>query len=160
MHTDYLAEHYGLLKTRLLKHYSGISVDDVVQDTYCQALDSVARLGHPSAPAAWLYTIATRVIARQRLLAPPHCEIADLEALATAEPGPLAVASEADLHQVILSRVARMSLRRRHLFRGYYLLHTPINSLAREAGMTHAAVKTALWRVRSSLRSIAKRWKE
>jgi DNA-directed RNA polymerase specialized sigma24 family protein len=159
MTTEYLLQHYDLIKSRLFQRYPDVNVDDVVQDTYCHALESIQRLGHPAVPPAWLWTLAKRVIARQRLLAPPPYEAADLDGLVAATREPWKICAARELYDGALKRIDQLGQRGQRLVKGYYLDQRPLCILAQENGMTRGAAKSFVNRARRTLRKKTRGWR-
>jgi len=150
---------YGIVATRLLRQYSNISVDDVMQETYCQALESVTRLQTaPAMPAAWLWTIATRIVARQRRFHRTY-DSGDPDTLVCRSPEPWQIVSQAELRDGLRKRLERLDPRRKHLLEGYYVHKNPLYVVADQVGISRSAAKTCLMRTRNSLRRSVRGWR-
>lgn len=152
MDANDLLQYYRVVKLRIRHKFPRVSIDDVMQETFYQATDSVQRHGYPRKPEAWLCKIAERMALReyrkQRRMG--ACSV-DLEEVVEQAPAPWEQVAERDAQQKIIERVTNISPTRVAALLGHYFDGLSCQELAEEYGSAPTAIKGHLYRGRIAL---------
>lgn len=151
-----LGEYFEPLRRRLRPLSSSYySVDDLVQDTYVEAYQTIRNRGPPRNPWSWLVTIGKRTAARrgpryrgmlrcdEEGFHPEACERSPLEELVARE------GYEADQRAL-----RQLDAERQRLLEQHYRDQKSYIQIARESGSTPGAVKAKSLRARKQARHI------
>ena len=150
------AAHVGAVRTTVRSQVSdGAMVDDVVQDVFVRALESLPRLEDAARFRPWLLSIArhTAVDARRGLGRLPELdEAAASSAVAPERVGPEDVAEAGELAALVWSAVAALSARDATAM-AMVGLGFGISDVAGALGVSHGAAKVAVHRARERARN-------
>ena len=128
--------------------------EDVVQETWLRAVDAWRQKGLPDVPAAWLTTVAHRLLVSHFRRRRPVAlgDIAAESVLAVVDDG--FATESADVAALIQWGLARLPRRQAALLEAFHLEQRPVAKLAADFGLSERAVEGRLRRARLTLRRL------
>lgn len=152
-------EHYTAIRS-YLRQYESLpfsSVEDLAQEAFLRAYQSMGRHELPRKPLGWLLSIARSVgidsLRRQRSNGGTMASIRDPNMVAELDQeSPEYQTSLAETKETLVERIGELSPADQELVRGFYYERRSCHDLATALDMTHCNVRVRLCRLRQRIR--------